>query len=558
MGLLYAKELVNLTAEIAQRREENLKLVQLRFQSGLENKGSYLLSQAYLAQAKFDNLQARDSIRQAQSQLARALGLDHYNDLDVTGDIPVRAPPVQPVPLRDLAVQTPDYAQAVAQEDSNIAAVRVARAPFFPSPNLTGTAGNNDTNFFPSAGGNWTMGVNLTFSFLNGGKDFYTTRSAIESQGSSEAARINVSRQTLAKLEQVYDSYVEGVAAFDVAREFREAATLRAEIARKRYNNGLLLFEEWDTIETDLINRQKNYLQSKHDRVVVEATWEQALGKGVIQLKPLLNRLGLSWWRLLLLVVVMIGLGIGYSFWSANKKEKETYRENKVERGTIITTIFSTGTVNPENRLEMKPAIAGRAEEVLVNEGEKVKKGQVIALISSSERATLLDAARAEGPEEVKRWESIYRPTPLVSPIDGTVIARNIKNGQTFAVTDVIFVLSDRLTVKAQVDETDISQIRLKQLAELTLDAYPNQKIPAKVDQIAFDARTVSNVTTYTVDVLPDHTPDYMLSGMTANVTFFSDKHENVLLVPSDTIRMEVGFTTVLVRTTTASFTAKW
>jgi macrolide-specific efflux system membrane fusion protein len=52
----------------------------------------------------------------------------------------------------------------------------------------------------------------------------------------------------------------------------------------------------------------------------------------------------------------------------------------------------------PQNRLEIKPPIAGRAEEVLVNEGELVKAGQIIAWMSSTDRAALLDAARAQGP----------------------------------------------------------------------------------------------------------------------------------------------------------------
>jgi outer membrane protein len=57
---------------------------------------------------------------------------------------------------------------------------------------------------------------------------------------------------------------------------------LRSELGRAKYKNGLLNFEDWNAIESDLINRQKAKLQSQRDRVVAEAAWEQATGKGVI------------------------------------------------------------------------------------------------------------------------------------------------------------------------------------------------------------------------------------------------------------------------------------
>ncbi len=58
------------------------------------------------------------------------------------------------------------------------------------------------------------------------------------------------------------------------------------------------------------------------------------------------------------------------------------------------------------------------------------------------------------------------------------------------------------------------------QPASVVLDAYPDQPFPGKVNEIAYDAKTVNNVTTYSVNVLPDKTPTFMRSGMTANVSF--------------------------------------
>lgn len=245
-------------------------------------------------------------------------------------------------------------------------------------------------------------------------------------------------------------------------------------------------------------------------------------------------------------VLVLIVLAIKlYYYWKNGNSEGISLRPISVKKGNLEVTILATGTVQPENRLEIKAPVAGRMESVLVEEGQKLRKGQIIAWMSSSERAALLDAARSKGEEEYKRWANLYLPTPIMAPISGSLILRNVEPGQTFTNADAIFTMSDRLTVKAQVDETDISQIKLKEKTQIILDAYPSQKITATVDKIAFDARTISSVTTYIVDVLPDQAPDFMRSGMTANVTFFIESQKDILLVPNDAIKVQEGRTVV-------------
>lgn len=251
-------------------------------------------------------------------------------------------------------------------------------------------------------------------------------------------------------------------------------------------------------------------------------------------------------WSLVVVLLLLVGGGF---YWKKQKAKGDVeYKSFTVERGDLKITILSTGTVQPENKLEIKPPVAGRIESVLVQEGNIVKRGQIIAWMSSTERAALLDAARARGPEEVKRWEDLYKATPIIAPIDGTIILRSAEAGQTVAATDAPLTMSDRLTVKAQVDETDIAQVKLKQSAIIVVDAYPGEKIPAKVDQIAYDAKTTNNVTTYDVDVLPNQTPDFMRSGMTANVTFSVEGKKGILLIPSESVKVQGGHMTVMVR----------
>jgi membrane fusion protein, macrolide-specific efflux system len=218
-----------------------------------------------------------------------------------------------------------------------------------------------------------------------------------------------------------------------------------------------------------------------------------------------------------------------------------SFKEVPVERGDLEVSVQATGVVQPRNRLEIKPPIAGRVEDVLVREGQSVRRGQVLGWMSSSERAALLDAARAKGPEEVARWSDLYKPTPLLAPLDGTLIARNVEPGQTVAAQDAVLVLSDRLIVKAQVDETDIARVSTGQDAAVALDAYPDRPVRAKVEHVAYEAKTVSNVTIYEVDVLPASVPEEMRSGMTANVTFVLSRKEGVLLIPSEAVRAGEG-----------------
>ncbi len=250
------------------------------------------------------------------------------------------------------------------------------------------------------------------------------------------------------------------------------------------------------------------------------------------------------------ILVMLIGIVlVAIFFWlRTDKNSQTTFRSMSIKKGNIEFTILATGTVQPENRLEIKAPVPGRMEKVLVQEGQRLHKGQIIAWMSSSERAAMLDSARAKGEEEYQRWSELYLPTPVMAPINGTLILRNVEPGQTFTNSDAIFTMSDRLTVKAQVDETDISQIKLRESAEIILDAYPDQKIRAAADQIAYDAKTVNNVTKYIVDVLPEKTPEFMRSGMTANVTFFIESRKGILLVPNEALQVRDGRTMVSLR----------
>jgi macrolide-specific efflux system membrane fusion protein len=157
--------------------------------------------------------------------------------------------------------------------------------------------------------------------------------------------------------------------------------------------------------------------------------------------------------------------------------------------------------------------------------------------MSSSERAALLDAALAKGPEEVKYWQDVYKPAPIVAPLDGFITKRNMQPGQYFSQSDDVLIMADILIVEAQVDETDIGRIKLNQKAVIVLDAYPDQKIPGHVEKIAYQSDTINNVTIYRVDLLPERVPPFFRSGMSATVNFMMNERRDVLTLPINAVK---------------------
>lgn len=213
----------------------------------------------------------------------------------------------------------------------------------------------------------------------------------------------------------------------------------------------------------------------------------------------------------------------------------------------ITQTVTTTGIVTPRNRLQIQPPVAGRLEQMLVKEGQLVKAGAPLAVMSSTDRATLMDAARGQGDKEWKYWQDVYKPIQLVAPMDATVIVATLQPGQVVATTDPIVVLSDELIVQAQVDETDISKIKPGQDASVTLDSFPDDPFDAQVEHIYYESVVSSNVTVYKVDLKVLDTPDFLRSGMNAQVAFDVESKEKALVLPAESINLSSGHPTVTI-----------
>lgn len=247
-----------------------------------------------------------------------------------------------------------------------------------------------------------------------------------------------------------------------------------------------------------------------------------------------------------ILLILVGGWGV-LKFHHANSSQ-EVIRIVTPQIGDIRNIVSNPGTVLPKNRLEIKPPVNGRIDQVLVQEGDMVKAGDTLALMSSTDRAALLDAARGQGEETLQYWQEVYKSIPLIAPIDGQVIVGTVQPGQTVTTADAVVVLSDHLIVRAQVDETDIGKIKPDQPAVISLDAYPDTKIDAVVEHIYYESKTVNNVTIYEVDLKPNRIPAFFRSGMNANVDFIVEEKRGVLLLPREAIRSHEGKSMVLVR----------
>ena len=243
-------------------------------------------------------------------------------------------------------------------------------------------------------------------------------------------------------------------------------------------------------------------------------------------------------------VVAVLALAlVGWGVWRVvpRKPARPAAEVVTVQRGLIEDTVDATGSVAPLNRVEIKPPISGRIEQLLVDEGQKVQAGQVLAWMSSSDRAAILDAARARGPEELKKWEDAYKPTPIVAPLSGVVILRNVVVGQTVDPSTVLYAMSDQLIVQAEVDESDIGHVKVGMPARITLDAFPDKTEEGRVFDILYEGKNVSNVIQYGVKVRVSPVPSYYRSQMTANISFIVSRKKDALLVPAAAVKDTPG-----------------
>ena len=139
----------------------------------------------------------------------------------------------------------------------------------------------------------------------------------------------------------------------------------------------------------------------------------------------------------------------------------------------------------------------------------------------------------------LKMAETNLKYTTIVSPVDGTVVARNVTVGQSVAASlqapNVFTIAQDltRMQVYAATDESDTGQIHVGQAATFQVDAYPTESFHGRVSVVRLNAFTVQNVVTYNTIIDFENPEGKLLPGETAYITIPTGHASNVLLVPN-------------------------
>ena len=273
--VVYAQDLIELTKQIAERRNNNVRLLQLQFDGGRENAGSLARSKAQRAVADFEVRQAERALAYALRNLAAAMGTMTI-DFGVDGDLQATVPAAA-IDLEGLMKQSPDYAIAQTQIEASQEGVYVARSGRFPSLTFNtsaGLSGERELEF-----GDWNIGVRASMDLFTGNRLRSDVAAAKEQVVQDEMGFMNTANSLLATLQQRLNNYIDAVENEATQKQSLDAEMLRAEISTAKYKQGLLSFEDWDIIESNLINQGKTYLQRRRTSELERARWKNALGR---------------------------------------------------------------------------------------------------------------------------------------------------------------------------------------------------------------------------------------------------------------------------------------
>ncbi len=173
---------------------------------------------------------------------------------------------------------------------------------------------------------------------------------------------------------------------------------------------------------------------------------------------------------------------------------------------------------------------------------QNIKSAQASVEVAQSQLATAV-AQERQAQAVLQQAQINLDHTRIMSPVDGTVVARRMDVGQTVASTlnpPTIFEIVQDLTkmqVDTNVDESDVGNILVGQKAAFSVDSYPDTTFNGVVADIRKAPIVTQNVVTYDVVITVDNSGLKLFPGMTANVTILTAKLDDVLKVPNSVLR---------------------
>lgn len=272
---LYAQELLTLAQSIATRRADSARLVRMRYEGGREHKGSLLLKQAQLTDALYNVEEAERALTLARRRLASLMKQTTYSDFSVNGELRTNVPPAG-VSLDELARQTPSYHSAEANIKAAEQGFIITRSQRFPLVTANASFSGSGENDIQNK--SWQTGLAVSLPIFTGGK---LSQDIIIAGLKREQSRLNAEKTMLTlmnSLQSAINTYRNRHGAMSVQNAQLEAAEVRANVARAQYQQGLISFQDWDTIENSLVTSQKSWLASRLAADQAEAAWQNTMG----------------------------------------------------------------------------------------------------------------------------------------------------------------------------------------------------------------------------------------------------------------------------------------
>jgi RND family efflux transporter MFP subunit len=243
-----------------------------------------------------------------------------------------------------------------------------------------------------------------------------------------------------------------------------------------------------------------------------------------------------------------------------------------------VQAVFATGSVEPQVLITIAPKVTGRLTELLVDEGDLVKSGQILARLENTDLQYALREARVRASQLESEYQRVRKLSQsgvlaidaleraqadfeaavavvdrieaeadyfqLEAPSKGTIIQRDGELGELIAAQQVIYWQSaaNGIRITAEVDEEDIVLIRPGQEVMIRADAFPRRTFMGSVTSITPRGDPVSR--SYRVRISIEPAPELMV-GMTVEANVIVRAVEEALLIPATAVEND---TVVVIR----------
>ena len=262
---------------------------------------------------------------------------------------------------------------------------------------------------------------------------------------------------------------------------------------------------------------------------------------------------------LIALAATMVGCGSNGSK-SAVVAQVESAVAVKVctaETSKMEITETYTSEILPYKQNDITPAAQGlHIDRILVDVGDKVKPGQIVATMNKTSLkqleinlATVEDSYNRMKPVheaggisdqqmlelentlnlQREMVDNMRRNSEIKSPISGVITARNYENGDLFTSMPILHVMQiNQLKVMANVSEQYYTSVKVGDKVDINVDIFPGETFEGKVSRIApaLDAAT----RTFSVEITIPNTQERLRPGMFARATFHLGEIEGVVV----------------------------